>query len=115
MPTQPEPLAPEVQTAPASEPALSGKSEFPGQTLGIVALVLSFFLQIPALVLAIIAWVWSSRAGVSNVPAKVAVAVSATLMALGLIAVIGWFVLIAAVVGDAGLGGFGQMGSGFFS
>lgn len=115
MATKPDPIAAEVHAAAISEPALSGKPEFPGQTLGIVALVLAFFLQVPALVMGIIAWVWSNRAGASNVPAKVAVAVSATLMVLGLLAVIGWVVFIAALVGDAGMGGFGPMGSDFWS
>jgi hypothetical protein len=115
MATTPEPIAAEQHQAAASEPALSGKPEYPGQTLGIVALVLAFFTQIPALVLGIIAWVWSNRAGVSNVPAKVAVAVSVTLMVLGLLVIIGWIVFIAATLGDAGMNGFGPMGPGFWS
>jgi hypothetical protein len=115
MVTKPEPAVVAEDAATVTEQALSGKPEFPGQTLGIVALVLSFFTQIPALVLGIIAWVWSNRAGVSNVPAKVAVAVSITLMVLGLLVVIGWIVFIAATVGDLGMGGFGPMGMGFWS
>ena len=71
--------------------------EYPGQTLGVVALVLSFFLQIPALIMGIIAWNWSNRAGVSNTPAKVSVFVSIGLMALGLLALIGWLVLLASL------------------
>jgi len=71
--------------------------EYPGQTLGVVALVLSFFLQIPALIMGIIAWNWSNRAGVSNTPAKVSVFVSIGLIVLGLLAVIGWVILLANV------------------
>jgi hypothetical protein len=82
---------------------LTGKPEYPGQTLGIVALVLSFFSQVPALILAIIAWVWSHRAGMNNVPAKVAVAISSVLIVLGTLAFIGWIVLIAAAAGGAGV------------
>ena len=59
--------------------------DYAGKTMGIVALVLAFFTQIPALILGIIAWVWSKNAGVSNVPAKVAVAVSSGLIVLGLL------------------------------
>lgn len=115
MATTPEP-AQERENAPAApESALSGKPEYPGQTLGLVALVLAFFMQLPALVLGIIAWVWSNRAGVSNVPAKVAVAVSAALMVLGLLVFIGWIVLIASSLGEFGMNGFGTMGPGFFS
>jgi hypothetical protein len=115
MATTPEPIAADNHAATAPEPALSGKQEYPGQTLGIVALVLAFFTQVPALILGIIAWVWSNRAGVSNVPAKVAVAVSATLMVLGLLVLIGWIVLLASTFGDGPMNGFGPMGGDFWS
>jgi CHASE2 domain-containing sensor protein len=108
MATAAEPKPAEEHQATIVDTSLSGKPEYPGQTLGIVALVLAFFTQIPALILGIIAWVWSNRAGVSNVPAKVAVAVSATLIVIGLLVLVGWIVLIASTVGELGnLGGFG--------
>jgi len=71
-------------------------AEYPGRTLGVVALVLSFFSQIPALIMGIIAWVWSNKVGRSNVPAKVAVAVSATLLVLIILAVVGWTALLVS-------------------
>lgn len=71
--------------------------EYPGQTLGVVALVLSFFLQIPALIMGIIAWNWSNRAGVANTPAKVSVFVSIGLMVLGILAFVGWIALLATL------------------
>ena len=80
-------------------------AEYPGRTLGIVALVTAFFSQVPALIMGIIAWVWSNKAGHSNVPAKVAVAVSATLLVLIVLAVVGWVALIASLGGQ-----FGEMG-----
>jgi len=80
----------------SAQPAKTAK-EYPGQTLGVVALVLSFFLQIPALIMGIIAWNWSNRAGVSNTPAKVSVFVSIGLMVLGILALIGWAILLASV------------------
>ena len=90
---------------------LSASTEYPGQTMGIVALVLSFFTQVPALILGIIAWVWSNKAGVNNVPAKVAVAVSSVLMVLGILAVVGWIVLVASTVGEFGdFDMWGEMG-----
>ena len=93
---------------------LTASTEYPGQTMGIVALVLSFFTQVPALILGIIAWVWSNKAGVNNVPAKVAVAVSSVLMVLGILAVVGWIVLVASTVGEFGdldmWGGMGPRG-----
>ena len=110
MPRKSEPVVAEEHVATSGSFELSAKQEYPGQTMGIVALVLSFFVQIAGLILGIIAWVWSNKAGVSNVPAKVAVAVSAVLMVLGLIAIIGWFVLVASALG--GLADFDGMGPG---
>jgi hypothetical protein len=103
-----EPIPANEHQAATSETGLTGKPEYPGQTLGLVALVLAFFTQIPALILGIIAWVWSNRAGVSNVPAKVAVAVSATLIVIGTLVLIGWVVLVAATLGDLSSGGWGM-------
>ena len=85
-------------------------SEYPGRTLGIVALVLAFFSQVPALVMGIIAWVWSNKAGANNVPAKVAVAVSASLLVLITLAVIGWIALFASLGADFDFGGPGMRG-----
>lgn len=110
MATSPEPVPTIEHQGAQAETGLTGKTEYPGQTLGLVALVLSFFTQIPALILGIIAWVWSNRAGVSNVPAKVAVAVSATLLVIGTLVLIGWVVLIASTLGDFGnSGGWGML------
>ena len=100
--------------AKAEVPALSATNEYPGQTMGIVALVLAFFTQIPALVLGIIAWIWSNKAGENNVPAKVAVAVSSVLIVLGVLAVIGWILVVATTLQDfggfEGFRGFEDMG-----
>jgi len=100
--------------AKAEAPALSATNEYPGQTMGIVALVLAFFTQIPALVLGIIAWIWCNKAGENNVPAKVAVAVSSVLIVLGVLAVIGWILVVATTLQDfggfEGFRGFEDMG-----
>jgi hypothetical protein len=85
------------QAAPTPVTPAKPATEYPGQTLGVVALVLSFFLQIPALIMGIIAWNWSNRAGVSNTPAKVSVFVSIGLMVLGILALVGWVVLLASL------------------
>jgi hypothetical protein len=116
MATPQKPVAAEEHQVVTAESALSGKPEYPGQTLGLVALVLSFFVQVPALIMGILAWVWSNRAGVSNVPAKVAVAVSATLIVIGTLVLIGWVVLLASTFGQLGdMDGFGRMGPDLFS
>jgi predicted transporter len=91
--------APQASDQAALTPAAPATvaKEYPGQTLGVVALVLSFFLQIPALIMGIIAWNWSNRAGVSNTPAKVSVFVSIGLMVLGILAFVGWLILLASL------------------
>jgi len=109
------PVAAGEHVAATEETGLSASGEYPGQTMGIVALVLSFFLQLPALVLGIIAWVWSNKAGVSNVPAKVAVAISAVLSVLGILVFVGWLIVVLSAVGGlAGLDAFDGMGRGPF-
>ena len=95
-------------TSEESVTSLSGSTEYPGQTMGIVALVLSFFTQIPALILAVIAWVWSNRAGVNNLPAKVAVAISGGLMIIGLLILIGWVVLVSSTLSEFDFQGFDE-------
>ena len=76
---------------------------YPGQTLGIVALVFAVFMQVPALAMGIIAWVWSHKAGVRNVPAIIAVSVSGALIIIGTALFAAWIALVGSFFG----GGFG--------
>lgn len=69
----------------------------PGRTLGIVAFVLSFFVQLVALVLGIVALVQSKKAGASNGWAIAAIVVSAVLLVIGVIVVVG--IVVTAVAG----------------
>ncbi|WP_442575232.1 DUF4190 domain-containing protein [Microbacterium sp. F51-2R] len=71
------PPAPQYASAPPSQP---------GRTLGIVAFILSFFAQLIALILGIVALVQSRRAGQKNGWALAAIIISAVLMILGVIA-----------------------------
>jgi Ca2+/Na+ antiporter len=57
----------------------------PGKTLGIVAFILSFFIQLVALILGIVALVQSRKAGHKNGWAVAAIIISAVLMILGII------------------------------
>ena len=102
--------APKVEAAPA---ASSAHTTYPGQTLGIVALVLAFFLPVPALALGIIAWVWSHKSGKNNVLAKVSVFVSGAFTVIGIFIFGIWLALAGAVFGgfDRGHDDF-QMRSG---
>jgi len=70
----------------AAEPA-----SVPGKTLGIVALILSFFFQLIALILGIVALSQSRKAGVKNTPALVAIILS---IVFGII----WIVVVGGLV-----------------
>ena len=87
-------------------PSYSGAApvgEVPGRTLGIVALICSFFFQILGLTLGIIALNQSKNAGYPNGPAKAAIIVSIGLMVLGLIAVILAFVFFGVAYNLSGV------------
>ena len=105
-----EPKASKVAAAPkadAAKPAEEAHVTYPGQTLGIVALVLAFFLPVPALALGIIAWVWSNKASKNNVLAKIAVGLSGAFTVIGIFLFGLWIALAGAVFGgfDRGHGG----------
>lgn len=57
----------------------------PGRTMGIVAFILSFFVQLIALILGIVALVQSRKAGHKNGWALAAIIISAVLMVVGAI------------------------------
>lgn len=74
--------------------------DYPGKTLGIVALILTFFFTLLGLILGLVAQSQSKAAGVKNTPARVAVILSIVFIALGL--VIG---IIAGVTGGLQVSG----------
>jgi hypothetical protein len=94
-----EPKAAKATTATNTAPVTSEAGTYPGQTLGIVALTLAFFLQIPALAMGIVAWVWSHKAGKNNIPAKVSVYVSAALIVIGTFFFAIWIALVGSLAG----------------
>jgi hypothetical protein len=75
------------QYAPAPPPAYGAPADapVPGRTMGIVAFILSFFVQLIALILGIIALVQSRKAGHKNGWAVAAIIISVVLMVLGAI------------------------------
>jgi uncharacterized membrane protein len=84
-------------------PAYAGNAavaENPGKTLGIVALVASFFVSLLGLILGIVALNQSKKAGFKNGPAKAAIILSIIFMVLGLIAIIAFTVGGAALFGN---------------
>ena len=85
-------------------PAYAGNAavaENPGKTLGIVALVASFFISLLGLILGIVALNQSKKAGFKNGPAKAAIILSIIFMVIGIILAIVFIVGGAALFSNA--------------
>ena len=80
-----------TDAAPAPVPAAA--PAVPGKTLGIVALIVSFFFSVVGLILGIVASNQSKAAGVPNTPAKVAIILGIVFTVL--------YILIWVVAGGA--------------
>jgi hypothetical protein len=76
---------PQYAPAPPASYGAPAAATVPGRTMGIVAFILSFFVQLIALILGIIALVQSKKAGHKNGWAVAAIIISAVLMVLGVI------------------------------
>ncbi len=86
------PASAPVPPAPAAAPASDGK------TLGIVALIVSFFFSLIGIILGFVARSQSKKAGVKNTPATVAIILGFVFLVLGIILAI---VLPTLIVGGA--------------
>lgn len=84
---------PGYQPTPAGPP-----SDYPGKTLGIVGLVLSFFTAIIGLIISIVALRQSKKAGFKNTPALVGIIIGIVTTVLGLIIGIVSVVALLAVL-----------------
>ena len=82
-------------------------SDFPGKTLGIIGLVLSFFTTIIGLVVSIIALRQSKKAGFKNTPALVGIIIGIITTVIAIILAIVMIVAAMALVSQCG-----QLGSG---
>jgi hypothetical protein len=99
---QPQPPAYETPGYPAAPPAAPAydangyaaapAGPVPGKTMGIVAFVLSFFFQLLALILGIVALVQSRKAGRSNGFALAAIIISVVLMIVGAILIVAFVI-----------------------
>lgn len=83
----------------APAPAYAAPAAVPGKTLGVVALILAFFVQLIALILGLVALSQSRKVGAKNTPAVVAIVLS-------IIFGLGWIAIGGAVVA----GGFALFG-----
>ena len=93
-PAQPAYGQPQYAAAPPPAYGPPADSTVPGRTLGIVAFILSFFVQLIALILGIIALVQSRKAGQKNGWALAAIIISAVLMVIGIIVLIIVFAVV---------------------
>lgn len=59
--------------------------DYPGKTLGIVGLILAIFFNVIGLIVSIIAFNQSKKAGYKNTPAKAGIIVGAVLIVIGII------------------------------
>jgi hypothetical protein len=85
--------------AAAPQPAVLPAS-VPGKTMGIVALILSFFAQLIALILGVIALNQSKAAGYPNGPAKAAIIISIILIVVGIGIAVVFIVFGGALFGN---------------
>jgi hypothetical protein len=90
-------------TTPAPTPTPGPAPVSDGKTLGIVGLILAFFIPLAGLIVSIIARNQSKAAGVENTPAKVGFILSIVFLILGVIIAIIYFVVIAAAVSSGAM------------
>lgn len=87
---------PQYSSAPPPAYGPPADATVPGRTMGIVAFILSFFVQLIALILGIIALVQSRKAGQKNGWALAAIIISSVLIVVGIIVTI---VIVTVVLG----------------
>jgi len=88
-----------VNTSPSSTTGttyVAPSGDFPGRTLGIIGLVVSFFAGVVGLIISIIALKQSKDAGRKNTPAFVGVIIGSISLVLGVI----YFLVLLASVGS---------------
>jgi len=84
--------------APASAPVPApAGTDYPGKTLGIVGLILTFLFTLVGLILSIVAFNQSKAAGFKNTPAKVGIILGIVFIVLGIIVAIASTALSASL------------------
>jgi hypothetical protein len=83
-----------------AQPAGAAPATYPGKTLGIVGLILSFLVAIVGLILSAIALSQSKKAGFKNTPAKVGLILGIVFSVLWIIFWIFWGAVFAAIVSN---------------
>lgn len=91
--------------APAAPAPAAAASD--GKTLGIVALIVSFFISLLGIILGFVARSQSKKAGVSNTPATIAIVLGFVFLAGTIIAIIVGVVSAGALLAQCGTLGTG--------
>ena len=94
------PPAPEPTPAPAPPAYAPAPAASDGKTLGIVALVVAFFVSIVGIILGFVAKGQSKKAGVKNTPATVAIVLGFIFLAIQIIWIIVAVVAFGALAGQ---------------
>lgn len=81
-----QPMPPMSQ--PPQQPVAPANGSYPGKTLGIVGLIVSFFASLIGLILSIVAYSQSKKAGYKNTPALVGIILGAVFLVIGIIVAI---------------------------
>ncbi|QCQ17654.1 DUF4190 domain-containing protein [Microbacterium sp. RG1] len=81
-----QPMPPMSQ--PPQQPVAAPNGSYPGKTLGIVGLIVSFFASLIGLILSIVAYSQSKKAGYKNTPALIGIILGAVLLVIGIIVAI---------------------------
>jgi heme/copper-type cytochrome/quinol oxidase subunit 2 len=89
------PVTPEAPTAPAPQQTMA---DDPGKTMGIVGLILAFFIPLAGFIVSLIARSKSKKAGHSNTPAIIGIILSVVFFVLQTIVLLGMVAAIVSVV-----------------
>jgi len=95
--TDPNAQPPVYQPQPTYAQAAPAPSDYPGKTLGIVGLVLVFFVSLVGLILSAVALNQSKAAGYKNTPAKVGLILGIIFLAISVIIGIIYAILAATL------------------
>jgi len=91
-----------MSEVPAAAPVSPAAPDtYPGKTLGIVGLILAIFFNLIGLIVSIVAFNQSKKAGYKNTPAKAGIIVGAVLLVLGIVIGVVSGILAAGAVGSA--------------
>lgn len=85
----------------ATPVAAAAPATFPGKTLGIVGLIVSFFASVVGIIISAIALKQSKDAGFKNTPAKVGAILGIIFAVLTIVTVVGGIVFAGLAVGTA--------------